>query len=615
MKRILISAFLLFSINSYAQTVVPCITDELYVKSIQENPLLKVEEERGNELARQYASQLSLAKKGTVIYIPVVFHVIHKYGFENISQAQVNDALRVMNEDFRKMAGTKGGASTDSRSVDAEIEFRLAQVDPNGSPTDGVNRIYNTLETDNGTDVTKALSYWDSNKYFNVWVVNVINSTSAPSGSIILGYAQFPSSRQQRPSTDGIIVRADQAGNIGVSQSGQAGRTLTHEAGHWCGLYHPFQGGCVGGSSSNCASQGDQVCDTPPVAASTSGCPNSQNSCSNDVPDLPDNIKNFMDYADGTCMDMFTAGQSVRMKSLMQTYRSNIYSANNLNAAGLNADGTYKPLTASTIKAPFLIDFNGNTPYWIIENFMSSTNGWRVNYQLGSNDGTSMYINSYANGASSTLNTRNAFHTSNIDITALSQATLRFKIAHSKRLDGSADKLNVFVSDNYGRTEILAKTFLTSEIETANVLGTAAFVPTAAQWKTLSLDLTPFKTYTNFRVRFELQALRGNNTYIDDIQIGEFVIGVDDIRSKINLAINPNPSNGFSVLSFTNISKSNTIINIFDISGKLVKNITNDELPAGEHQIEINSTELEKGMYFIKVTQNGKSYTIKWLVN
>ncbi|MBJ7429654.1 MAG: zinc metalloprotease, partial [Bacteroidia bacterium] len=515
-------------------------TDELYVKSIQENPLLKIEEERGNELARIFASQLSLAKKGTVIYIPVVFHVIHKNGFENISQAQVNDALRVMNEDFRKMAGTKGGTSTDSRSVDAEIEFRLAQIDPNGNPTDGVNRITNASETENGTDATKTLSYWDSNKYFNVWVVNVINSSSAPSGSIILGYAQFPFSRTSKPSTDGIIVRADQVGNIGVAQTSQAGRTLTHEAGHWCGLYHPFQGGCVGGTSSNCASQGDQICDTPPVAASTSGCPNSQNSCTNDVPDLPDNIKNFMDYADGTCMDMYTAGQSTRMKSQMQVYRSNIYSTANLSAAGLNADGTYKTLPAASIKAPFLIDFNGNTPYWIIENFMNPTNGWKVNYQVGSNDGTSMLINSYANGAASTLNTRDAFHTANIDITTLSKATLQFKIAHARRLTNSSDRLNIFVSDNYGRTEILAKTFTTAEMETADVLGTAAFVPTAAQWKTLSLDLTPYKTYTNFRVRFELQALRGNNTFIDDIQFGEFVSGLDDVRNNINLMVNPN---------------------------------------------------------------------------
>ncbi len=474
----------------------------------------------------------------------------------------------------------------------------------------------NVLETNNGTDVTKSLIYWDSNKYFNIWVVNIINSSSAPEGSIILGYAQFPSSRNSKPSTDGIIVRADQIGNIGVAQTSQAGRTVTHESGHWCGLYHPFQGGCVGGTSSNCSALGDQVCDTPPVSTSTSGCPTSRNSCTNDVPDLPDNIKNYMDYADGTCMDMYTAGQSVRMKSQMSTYRSNIYSATNLSAAGLNADGTYKALTPATIKAPVLINFNEQVDRFEIENFMNPTTGWKTNYQVGYNDGSCMRFNGYDNGATSVLNTRDAFHTSNIDITSVNAPTLTFKIAHAKRVAGSSDQINMFVSNNYGRTEILAKVFTVADMETADVKGDAAFVPTSFQWKSLSLDLTPYKTYDNFRVRFELQARRGNNTYIDDIKIGEFVASsVNDINDAIKLNISPNPTNGTSNLTFTNISKSTININLYDLNGKLIKNVTNGSYSAGEHNLELNSAELAKGIYFIKVQQNEQSYTTKWIVN
>jgi len=615
MKRVFSLVFLLFSINSFGQSVVPCYTDELYVKSINENPLLRIEEERGNQIARDYASKFSLLKAGTVIYIPVVFHIIHKNSTENITQAQINDCIRVMNEDFRKKAGTNGGTSTDTRSVDAEIEFRLAQFDPNGQPTDGVNRIYNATETIDGTDATKALKYWDSNKYFNIWVVNIINSSSVPSGSIILGYAQFPFSRNSKPTTDGIIVRADQIGNIGMGQTGQAGRTVTHEAGHWCGLYHPFQGGCVGGTTSSCASQGDQICDTPPVAASTNGCPTSQNSCSNDVPDLPDNVKNYMDYADGTCMNMFTSGQSVRMKSQMSTYRANIYSTNNLSAAGINADGTYKPLTSALIKAPVLINFNEQLDRFEIENFMNPNTGWKTNYQVGYNDGSCMRFNAYDNGTTSILNTRDAFHTSNIDITSLTNPTLTFKIAHAKRLGGSSDQINMFVSNNFGRTEILAKVFSVTDMETADVKSDGPFVPTATEWKTLSLDLADYKTYNNFRVRFELQARRGNNTYIDDIKIGEFSVNVDELNTSINISISPNPTNGISNLTFTNVSKSNINVNLYDLSGKLVKNITNNSYSAGQHQIELNSTELAKGIYFIKVQQNEQSFTSKWIVN
>ncbi len=615
MKKVCSLLVLLFSLQSFAQSVIPCFTDELYVKAVRENPLLKIEEERGNQIARDYASKFSLAKAGTVIYIPVVFHIIHKNSSENITQAQINDCIRVMNEDFRKKVGTNGGSSTDTKSVDAEIEFRLAQIDPSGNPTDGVNRIYNATETIDGTDNTKKLSYWDSNKYFNIWVVNIINSSSAPAGSIILGYAQFPNSRNSRPTTDGIIVRADQVGNIGLGQTGQAGRTVTHESGHWCGLYHPFQGGCVGGTSSNCSSQGDQVCDTPPVAVSTSGCPTSQNSCSNDVPDLADNIKNYMDYADGTCMDMYTAGQSVRMKSLMNTYRANIYSTANLSAAGINADGTYKPLTSAVIKAPVLIDFNEQVNRFEIENFMNPINGWKANNQVGYKDNTSMRFNAYDNGANSILNTRDEFHTSNIDITNLTKPTLTFQIAHAKRVSGSSDQINMFVSNSYGRTEVLAKVFTIADIETAPAKSDSAFIPTSNQWKQLSLDLTDYKTYNNFRVRFELQARRGNNTYIDNIQIGEFVNAINEANNGIYISINPNPTNGISNLVFTNVSKSNININLFDMTGKLVKNISNDIYSTGEHNIELNSAEFAKGIYVIKLQQNEQTFTSKWMVN
>jgi hypothetical protein len=617
MRKLLSLLFLLFGFNVFSQNVIPCVTDELYIKSVEANPAIKIEEERGNQLAREFASKFNLAKKGTVIYVPVVFHVIHKNSFENITQAQINDCIRILNEDFRKMAGTPGGVSTDPRSADAEIEFRLAQFDPNGNPTDGVNRILNATETDNAKDQTKALSYWDSNKYFNVWVVNFINNDGGQPGSLILGYAQFPNTRSFKPTTDGILLRADQVGKIGLGQSSQAGRTVTHEAGHWCGLYHPFQDGCVGGTSNNCSSQGDRVCDTPPVAEPSNGCPSiTQNTCSNDTPDLPDNIKNYMDYVDGTCMDMFTSGQVTRMKSQMQTFRANIYSSTNLSAAGINADGTYKTLTPSTIKTPFSVVFSESSPKFIIENFMNPVNGWAINNQVGFNDNNCMYINSFANGSSSVLNTRDAFHTVNVDISSLTKPTLTFKIAHAKRVSASSDVLNMFVSDNYGRTEILAKTFQASEMETGDVNSTSAFVPTAQQWKTLSLSLNDYKTYKNFRVRFELQSRRGNNTYIDNILIGEESVSVNELNGFSNARISPNPTNNhLSNFTFNIENKAVIKVDLIDLSGKLIKNIAEKEYQAGEQSIELLGNELSRGIYFIKVSQNQKTQTFKWVIN
>jgi hypothetical protein len=269
----------------------------------QANPLLAMEEERGNQEASKIADALltnkNFAKQGNVKYIPVVFHVIHNGGSENITQAQIMDQMRILNEDFRKKAGSNGDKSTNPNATDMEFEFRLAQVDPNGIRHDGINRIQSTA-TENASDNVKALSRWNSSKYLNIWVVKSI-SLGGSSGGTVLGYAQFPFYMSFSPNNDGIVIRADYVGSIQSGNSSHMGRTLTHEVGHWVGLYHPFQDGCAGQSASNCSSAGDRVCDTPPVSEANYGsvCDATLNSCTGNNPDLPDMINNYMDYLDG----------------------------------------------------------------------------------------------------------------------------------------------------------------------------------------------------------------------------------------------------------------------------------------------------------------------------
>ncbi len=608
-KITLLFGFLLSASIAISQQIVPCATDEFFNESVKSHPEIKMEETLANAMA---SNQVILRKAGGILYFPVVFHVIHKYGFENISQAQINDAIRVLNEDFRKVSGTNGGSSTDPLASDMQYEFRLAQFDPNGQPTNGVNRIYNT-GTDNAQDPQKALSRWDSKRYYNIWAVNTIYNTTP--GTTILGYAQFPYQINSQGSTDGVMVRADQVGVIDIGSTSQQGRTLTHESGHWVGLYHPFQNGCVGNTASNCASQGDQVCDTPPVSTSTNGCPTSRNSCTNDVPDKPDQIKNYMDYADGNCMNLFTVGQKTRGDQMVTAYRGIATSSSNLASIGLNTDGTYKTLTASANKAPYKFGFdvsNLSGTGWTIQNYMSpGDSGWALNNSVFASGSACMSAQNLKNNR---LNVRNAFIAPGIDITGLTAPTLSFYLAYAKRLTVSGDRLRVFVSNNYGRTEILVRTILASEMETGT-LSTVAFTPTAGEWKKFTIDLTPYLAYTNCRIRFELQSLKGNNIYFDEFSISEPTGVADILKQNMQFSFFPNPAHHQARITFQNSYSQGIEMLIMDINGKVVKRLEKQIFDRGMHDVEIPLEDISVGLYLLQVKTDGGYFTHKFLAD
>jgi PKD repeat protein len=201
----------------------------------------------------------------TVYIIPVVFHIIHQNGQENISDAQIFDQINILNRDYSfgnyaDTIGTSAGKIIPPfKNLAAEcfIEFRLAQLDPNGNCTNGIDRIY-SHKTNNADDGSK-LNPWPRDKYLNVWVVATIGSQG------VAGYAYYPSATSgPLAPADGILILHDYIGSIGTSATFSS-RALTHEIGHYLNLQHPWGNN----NDPGVACGDDGVNDTPPTKGHT----------------------------------------------------------------------------------------------------------------------------------------------------------------------------------------------------------------------------------------------------------------------------------------------------------------------------------------------------------
>ena len=263
------------------------------------------------EHAKQYLANPERAVNG-VITIPVVVHVVYNTTAENVSDAQIQSQITVLNEDFRRLNADASNTPSLFASVaaDAEIQFCLASVDPSGNPTNGITRTPTSVTAFSTNDNVKFNSSggknaWPAGSYLNLWVCDI-------SGGI-LGYAQFPGGAA---ATDGVVIDYAYFGTIGTATAPfNLGRTATHEVGHWLNLRHIWGDG-------NC-SVDDFVSDTP-----TAGAPNytgapctfpGPNSCNSGAGDQPDMFQNYMDYSDDGCMNLYTQGQKTRMRALFDT--------------------------------------------------------------------------------------------------------------------------------------------------------------------------------------------------------------------------------------------------------------------------------------------------------
>jgi hypothetical protein len=302
-----------------------CGTGDYFQKAVKEDPAVLQRVMDAKAQADQWLKVNGLAAKktGTIITIPVVVHVLYENTTENISDAQVISQIEVLNEDYRKLNSDTGNVPAEFKSVaaDVEVEFCLAVRDPDGIATNGITRTSTTV-TNFASGNPKSTSAggkdaWPNGDYLNFWVCDL--------GSGLLGYATPPGAN---PSQDGVVCGYQYVGKPPANTfSGpfNKGRTATHEVGHYLGLAHTFQSGCSGTSASNCATSGDDICDTPPTASSNYGCPSmTQNTCTETPVDQNDQHMNYMDYVDDGCMNLFTDDQKSRMRSVLNSTRAGL---------------------------------------------------------------------------------------------------------------------------------------------------------------------------------------------------------------------------------------------------------------------------------------------------
>lgn len=606
----------------------------------------KIEAIKANRLASRQNDNSIL----NVITIPVVIHVIHNGdglgANENITDAQILSQITVLNQDFGRIAGTPG-FNTNPVGVDTEIQFCLAQRDPNGLFTTGINR-YNlgseaSWEMDEFNTEIKPQTQWNPNEYLNIWVVNkvALKFFGIEIGEV-LGYAQFPSGSgldgleqgTGPANTDGVVIGHRYFGSSDIYPSGtyfapnDKGRTTTHEVGHYLGLRHIWgDGGC---------NEDDYCEDTPRAADANSGCSIGIDSC----PSFPglDMVENYMDYSDDACMNVFTQDQKDRMIAVLTNAQRRATLGTSLACLPgqtYDNDGSLDILDlnlaecGSTLSPSLQLTNIGN-------NIITSA---EISYNIdGNEDAIFTWNGSLTNGQNATINlptltASSGNHVFNVSVTAINGVDDQNEINSSKNQDFSLLVFNTeqititILADEYGdettwqlidnTNNVLASGGpygeFTEYTETFTVLNNLCYTFTildsygdgiCCSWGEGSYEI---KTIEN-----EVIISGGEFGYSESKSFGiNQTLSSDDFAFSNGIKVYPNPVN--SQLNI-NVSDEIGLPNQFTIYNSLGQIIENKKVTSTS-DLTVNTAAYSSGVYFIKIIKEDQSTVIRFIKN
>ena len=683
MKKYFAALLLLASLAnvSSAQREHSCYSSEMNNLSLQNNPQLQIDRQVLEDWTARYG-QLERRNNAVVYVIPIVFHILHQYGAENISDAQIYDEVAILNRDYRKLNADTSVIIPDfvPLAADIEVEFRLASIDPQGRCTNGIDRIVTPLT--NGANDQSKLNPWPYSKYLNIWSAKTLANAAAAA------YAYYPGAA---PDTayDGVISRYDYIGSIGTSSVNNS-RTITHEIGHCFNLAHPW--GSTNQPGVACGD--DNVSDTPVTQGWTS-CVLNGSVCN---PPIIENVQNYMDYS--YCDVMFTQGQKTRMRAALSSNngrRSNLWSASNLLATGV----TQGPQVC-TPKADFandhdLVCVNGNVLFYDLS-WKGRVANWNWSFPGGtpSTSTDSAVIVTYAaagvysaklvvsnaTGTDSITHTQ-TIHVSNSSVLSVpyfesfedtasfpgaegvlinsdngitwarvtntasagvaclkmnnyaytagpvdewvmptfdfsnvtTPITMTFKVANAQRSTTSADILSMSASLNCGASWQPKFTKTGATLATAGVVATP-YTPSTAinQWRQESVVLNSYKLLPNVRFKFSNTSDRGNNTYLDEINITGNLVNVDEMDEiQLGFAIYPNPTTEAATVQFQLSKNQKVSIEVKNILGQTIQNVLNEDLNSGLHEVKLPV--LPRGIYMIDLYSGNKHHVRRLIVS
>lgn len=597
MKKIVLLLCLFLVSTIFAQER-NCSAMENLNYRMQKDPNLKQRMQNIETYTQQRMQQYQANRiDGSVITIPVVVHVIYNNANENISDAQIQSQLDVLNEDFRRT--NSDANNTWSQAADTEIEFCLATVDPNGNATTGITRKSSNKSSWGTNDAMKKSSQggvdpWDTSQYLNMWVCNI--------GSGLLGYAQFPGGSA---ATDGVVMgpnyfgSSDKGSGFYLSAPFDKGRTTTHEVGHYLNLRHIWGDGPCGTD--------DFVSDTPESDAANYGCATGHTSCGS-----VDMVQNYMDYSDDSCMNLFTLGQKNRMRSVLEPggFRYNLALSDKCGSApsptctdGIqNGDETGIDCGGSACEP---CATNGTVT--LHEGFFES--GWDGWSDGGSDcyrySGSRSYENNFSIRLRDNSGTNAAMTSSAFNLTGYNLVEITFYFYSYSMENGEDFFLKFYNGSNWSTVASWASG---TDFNNNNFYSA-----------TVTLDSSNYNFATNSQFRFQCDAsTNADHIYIDQVTIKGIngakgttvntvtqINALNDMKDMGDVILYPNPVKGDEIY----INKSYELNPSYRIINILGQTIDAGATTNGT----INVSKLKAGLYIIEFTDSEETVTQKFI--